>query len=102
MFGRLGDHLGRKSIYGHSLIVLAIGAIASAFSPNVVLLLIFSFILGLGIGGDYPLSATLMSEYANRRDRGKLVTLAFSMQAVGLVLGSLVAPALLLSGITYA
>src|SRR6266851_5216501 len=91
IFGRLADHLGRKSIYGHTLIVLALGAIASAFSPNVVWLLIFRFILGLGIGGDYPLSATLMSEYANRRDRGKLVTLVFSMQAVGLILGPLVA-----------
>ena len=101
IFGRLADHLGRKSIYGHTLIVLAIGAIASAFSPNVVWLLIFRFILGLGIGGDYPLSATLMSEYANRRDRGKLVTLVFSMQAVGLILGPLVALALLLAGINH-
>ncbi len=101
IFGRLADHLGRKSIYGHTLIVLAIGAIASAFSPNVVWLLVFRFILGLGIGGDYPLSATLMSEYANRRDRGKLVTLVFSMQAVGLILGPLVALALLLAGINH-
>ena len=45
IFGRLADHVGRKSIYGHTLIVLAVGAVASAFSPNVVWLLIFRFIL---------------------------------------------------------
>lgn len=101
VFGRLADHVGRKSIYGHTLIVLAVGAVASAFSPNVVWLVIFRFILGIGIGGDYPLSATLMSEYANRRDRGKLVTMVFSMQAVGLILGPLVALALLLTGIDH-
>jgi len=101
IFGRLADHVGRKSIYGHTLIVLAIGAVASAFSPNVIWLLVFRFILGLGIGGDYPLSATLMSEYANRRDRGKLVTMVFSMQAVGLILGPLVALGLLLAGIDH-
>jgi MFS transporter, PHS family, inorganic phosphate transporter len=100
-FGRLADHVGRRSIYGFTLIVLACGAIASAFSPNVIFLLIFRFILGLGIGGDYPLSATLMSEYANRRDRGKLITMVFSMQGVGLVLGPLVAIVLLLIGINH-
>ncbi|HZR41915.1 MAG TPA: MFS transporter [Ktedonobacteraceae bacterium] len=99
IFGRLADFVGRRTIYGFTLIVLAIGAIASALSPNIIWLLIFRFILGLGIGGDYPLSATLMSEYANRRDRGKLITMVFSMQGLGLILGPLVAILLLLSGL---
>jgi MFS family permease len=98
IFGWLADRLGRKFIYGYELIVLAVGAIASALSPNVIFLLIFRFILGLGIGGDYPVSATLMSEYSNRKDRGKLITLVFSMQGVGLILGPLVAIVLLLVG----
>jgi MFS family permease len=98
IFGWLADRLGRKFIYGYELIVLAIGAIASALSPNVIFLLVFRFILGLGIGGDYPVSATLMSEYSNRKDRGKLITLVFSMQGVGLILGPLVAIVLLVVG----
>jgi MFS family permease len=101
IFGRLADRLGRKFVYGYELVVLAIGAIASALSPNVLFLLIFRFILGLGIGGDYPVSATLMSEYANRRDRGKLITMVFSMQGLGLILGPLVAIVLLLAGINH-
>ncbi len=101
LFGRLADYVGRRSIYGFTLIVLAAGAIASSLSPNVFWLLIFRFILGLGIGGDYPLSATLMSEYANRRDRGKLITMVFSMQGVGLILGPLVAIVLLASGMNH-
>src|SRR2546421_2186019 len=101
IFGRLADRLGRKFVYGYELIVLAIGAIASALSPNVLFLLIFRFILGLGIGGDYPVSATLMSEDANRRDRGKLITMVFSMQGLGLILGPLVAIVLLLAGINH-
>src|SRR5216683_6503493 len=101
IFGRLADHIGRHAIYGYTLIVLAIGALASAFAPGVIWLIVFRFILGLGIGGDYPLSATLMSEYANRRDRGKLVTMVFSMQGLGLVLGPLVALGLLLAGIDH-
>ncbi|GER88701.1 MFS transporter [Dictyobacter vulcani] len=95
IFGRIADFVGRKAIYGFTLVVLAIGAIASALAPNLIFLLIFRFILGLGIGGDYPLSATLMSEYANRKDRGKLITMVFSMQGVGLVLAPLIAIILL-------
>ena len=101
LFGRLADFVGRRSIYGFTLIVLALGAIASAFAPNIIWLLVFRFILGLGIGGDYPLSATLMSEYANRRDRGKLITMVFSMQGLGLILGPLVAILLLLAGLNH-
>ncbi len=99
LFGRLADRVGRHAIFSYTLVVLALGAIASAFSPNVIWLIVFRFILGMGIGGDYPLCATLMSEYANRRDRGKLITMVFSMQGAGLVVGPLVAIILLLAGI---
>lgn len=99
IFGLLADRIGRHSIYGLTLIVLAIGAVLSAISPNIYFLLLFRFIMGLGIGGDYPLSATLMSEYANRKDRGKLITMVFSMQGLGLIVGPLVAIVLLSSGI---
>jgi len=98
VFGRLADRIGRHTIYGLTLIVLAVGAILSALSPNIYWLLAFRLIMGLGIGGDYPLSATLMSEYANRKDRGKLITMVFSMQGLGLILGPLVAIVLLSSG----
>ncbi len=99
VFGRLADVIGRKKIYGILAIIMALGALASAFSPNITWLLIFRFVLGIGIGGDYPVSAVLMSEYANTKDRGKMVGLVFSMQAVGLVLGPIVAITLLGSGI---
>lgn len=99
VFGLLADRIGRHSIYGLTLIVLAVGAIVSALSPNIYWLLIFRFIMGLGIGGDYPLSATLMSEYSNRKDRGKLITMVFSMQGLGLILGPLVAILLMISGL---
>jgi MFS transporter, PHS family, inorganic phosphate transporter len=55
-------------------------------------------VLGIGVGGDYPVSAVLMSEWSNRKDRGKLVSMVFSTQAVGLIVGPLVALALLGAG----
>src|ERR1700735_3368365 len=80
VFGRVADMLGRKRIYGYEVLILAIGALASAFAPNYVFLLVCRIVLGIGIGGDYPVSAPIMSEYSGKRDRGKMVGLVFAMQ----------------------
>ncbi len=101
LFGRVADMLGRKRIYGYEVLVLAVGAIASAFSPGIWWLIAFRIVLGIGIGGDYPVSATLMSEFAGRRSRGMMVSLVFAMQAAGLIVGPLLAAALLASGLSH-
>jgi MFS transporter, PHS family, inorganic phosphate transporter len=100
IFGRIADILGRKRIYGYEVLILAIGAIASALSPNYTFLLVSRIVLGVGIGGDYPVSATIMSEYSGKASRGKMVGLVFAMQGLGLVVGPLVAAILLASGLS--
>ena len=100
IFGRIADVLGRKTIYVTVAVIMIVGALASALAPGFLFLVIARFVLGLGIGGDYPVSAVLMSEYANRKDRGRLVGLVFSMQALGLIVGPLVALVLLSSGMS--
>jgi MFS transporter, PHS family, inorganic phosphate transporter len=100
IFGRIADVIGRKTIYTVVALIMIVGAVASALAPGFLFLVVARFVLGLGIGGDYPVSAVLMSEYANRKDRGRLVGLVFSMQALGLIVGPLVALVLLSSGIS--
>ena len=101
LFGRVADMVGRKRIYGVEVLVLAAGAIACAFSPGIWWLIGFRFILGIGIGGDYPVSATIMSEYAGKAHRGMLVTLVFAMQAAGLIVGPLLAAGLLSTHLSH-
>ena len=98
LFGRIADLLGRKHVYWIVAAIMVVAALGSAFSPNYWILIGFRFLLGLGVGGDYPVSAVLMTEYANRKDRGRLVGLVFSTQALGLVVGPLIALALLGAG----
>ncbi len=100
IFGRIADVIGRKSVYTMVALIMIVGAVVSAFAPNVIVLIGARFLLGLGIGGDYPVSAVLMSEYANRAQRGRLVGLVFSMQAIGLIVGPLVGLGLLSSGLS--
>jgi MFS transporter, PHS family, inorganic phosphate transporter len=99
-FGRVADILGRKRIYGYEVLILAIGAIASAFAPNYTFLLVSRVVLGIGIGGDYPVSATIMSEYSGKQTRGRMVGLVFAMQGAGLIIGPLIAAILLGSGLS--
>ncbi len=101
VFGRIADLIGRKRVYALVAIVMIVGAVASAVAPNVGVLVAARLLLGLGIGGDYPVSAVLMSEYSNRSDRGRLVGMVFSMQAVGLVVGPLVALLLIATGVDH-
>ncbi|XP_058083695.1 inorganic phosphate transporter 1-4-like [Magnolia sinica] len=96
-FGWLGDKMGRKRVYGMTLMVMVICSVASALSfgrsAKAVMstLCFFRFWLGFGIGGDYPLSATIMSEYANKKTRGAFIAAVFAMQGFGILAGGMVA-----------
>ncbi|MCL4428982.1 MAG: MFS transporter, partial [Deltaproteobacteria bacterium] len=101
IFGRVADIFGRKAIYGLEVLILTIGAIGSAFSQDITQLIIWRIVLGIGIGGDYPISAIIMSEYANRKDRGKLVSMVFSLQGIGLIVGPMAAILILMLGVPH-
>nr|CAC28219.1 phosphate transporter [Sesbania rostrata] len=96
-FGWLGDKLGRKKVYGITLMLMVVCSIASGLSFGssakgvMATLCFFRFWLGFGIGGDYPLSATIMSEYANKKTRGAFIAAVFAMQGFGIMAGGIVA-----------
>ncbi|KAJ2004784.1 hypothetical protein H4R26_002318 [Coemansia thaxteri] len=98
VMGRLGDKVGRTTVYSASLMIAIITTIASAFSSSMVkginvfvVLFIWRVLLGFGIGGDYPLTATIVSEYASVHNRGKLMAAVFAFQGFGNVLAPIVA-----------
>ncbi|XP_027095171.1 inorganic phosphate transporter 1-4-like [Coffea arabica] len=96
-FGWLGDKLGRKKVYGITLMLMCLCSIASGLSFGheaksvMATLCFFRFWLGFGIGGDYPLSATIMSEYANKKTRGAFIAAVFAMQGFGILGGGVFA-----------
>ncbi|KAG2719131.1 hypothetical protein I3760_03G254900 [Carya illinoinensis] len=96
-FGWLGDKMGRKRVYGMTLMLMVIASVASglSFGHNaksvMATLCFFRFWLGFGIGGDYPLSATIMSEYANKKTRGAFIAAVFAMQGFGILAGGIFA-----------
>ena len=100
VFGRFANLVGRKQVYWLVAAITIVGAIGSALAPSFWVLIGFRFVLGFGVGGDYPVSAVMVSEYANRKDRGKLVGMVFGTQALGLIVGPLIALSLLGAGLS--
>ena len=75
IFGYLAKH-GRKKFYGIDAMLMTIGAVMQAFAYTPILLSVVRFLLGIGIGADYVLSPLVNAEYANKKDRGKLMAIS--------------------------
>ncbi|MDG6982938.1 MAG: MFS transporter [Nitrososphaerota archaeon] len=93
-FGNLADKLGRKRLYVIDLLFFVVFAAASAFAQNLWELYLFRFLLGIGIGADYPISASYITEFVSSKHRGKLIASVFSFQGLGLI-GGVIAVVLL-------
>ena len=67
-FGWLSDRIGRKRIYGFELMIIIAATLAQALSSNsysisiVGVIMFWRIIMGIGIGGDYPMSSIITSE----------------------------------------
>ncbi|KAE8539992.1 phosphate:H+ symporter [Cryptococcus gattii VGV] len=88
-FGYLADHIGRKRMYGVELMIIIVGTLGQAVAghaPGVNIygvLIMWRFIMGIGIGGDYPVSSVITSEFAARKIRGRMMAAVFSAQGWG-------------------
>lgn len=85
--GPLADRIGRKTMFTVDLILFVFGAAATALAWNPVSLIVFRFLLGVGIGADYPIGVSYIAENVPSRLRGQLVIGAFAFQAVGSLAG---------------
>jgi len=89
--GRLADRYGRRVIFQVTLVVFSIGAVLSALAPTFETLLAARIVAGLGLGGELPVVATLISEFSPRAQRGRMIVLLESFWAYGTILAGLVA-----------
>eukprot|EP01121_Diplochlamys_sp_Union-15-3_P001450 TRINITY_DN11254_c0_g2_i1.p1 TRINITY_DN11254_c0_g2~~TRINITY_DN11254_c0_g2_i1.p1 ORF type:complete len:467 (-),score=73.57 TRINITY_DN11254_c0_g2_i1:89-1489(-) len=88
LFGFAGDRIGRRAMFVITLSTIIVFDICSALTFPIdgrlwICLSIFRFFLGVGIGGEYPLSATIAAEGATAENRGCRMASVFSMQGVG-------------------
>ena len=89
--GFAADYFGRKAVYGKELMLIIFATIMSISDPTgdvspsgaLIWLSVWRIILGIGVGGDYPMSASITSDRARLRKRGTLLAYIFANQGWG-------------------
>ena len=89
--GTLADRVGRKTVFSVTIVLYSLATGLCAVAPNYELLVLFRFLVGLGLGGELPVAATLVTEYVPGRARGRFMVLLESFWAVGWLLAALIA-----------
>ncbi|KZT18674.1 MFS general substrate transporter [Neolentinus lepideus HHB14362 ss-1] len=96
-FGFAADYYGRKAVYGKELMVIIFATIFCISDPTgdvspsgaLVWLGVWRIVMGIGIGGDYPMSASVSTDRARLRKRGTMLAYIFANQGWGSLVGSL-------------
>src|SRR6476620_8285629 len=90
-FGFIADRVGRKRALMLSILTYSVCSFASGLSTTVLMLAVFRFILGLGMGGEWNTGATLVAETWPTELRAKAISIVQSSWAIGFALAALVA-----------
>jgi MFS family permease len=88
VFGRLTDRYGRKKLFFITLAVYLSGVGLSAFAWDLPSFLVFRFITGCGIGGEYAAINSAIDELIPARHRGRVGLMINGSFWIGAALGS--------------
>ena len=87
LFGTLADKYGRVKVFSWTIIIFSVFTGLCAISPNYESFLVFRFLSGLGLGGEFGIGMTLVSETWPKHKRSR----ATSIVALGFQLGIILA-----------
>jgi MFS transporter, putative metabolite:H+ symporter len=88
--GLLADRYGRRMLFQASLLVYSLGSGVLALTANLPSFLFVRFLVGLGLGGELPVVATLITESVPARERGRLLAILSSFFSYGWLLAALI------------
>ena len=86
--GVLSDRLGRKPLMLADMIIVCGGAAASALAKGPGMLFVGQLLVGMGIGIDFPVSSSYVSEVLPKRSRARLMVATIACQSVGMLLAA--------------
>lgn len=95
MGGVAADKFGRKRVFIADMTLIGIAGLIGAAAPNPWFILVAQFLLGVGVGSDFPTSASYVSELMPKSSRSRMTVATIAMQSVGMVGAALVALAIL-------
>jgi len=93
--GPAADRFGRKPAFLIDMTIITAGALISALADATHWVLLGQFIVGVGIGIDFPVSSSYVSETVPKQARSRMVVATIALQSVGMLLGAAIAIAIL-------
>lgn len=90
IFGALGDKYGRKKVLQWTIIIYSIGTFLCAFTWSFYSLVLFRFLTGLGVGGEWATGQIYINETFPDKLRAKYGAFMQSGAPVGVILASIV------------
>src|SRR5580698_9583884 len=88
--GFLGDRYGRRFTYQANLLMFGLASLAAAFAPNMTVLIILRFIIGVGLGAENVVGYSTMTEFVPAHSRGRWLGLMAVFVVTGLPIASLI------------
>jgi MFS family permease len=95
IIGVLADRYGRRRMLSASILIYSFATFACGLSTSILMLAVFRFILGLGMGGEWNSGATLVAETWPAKWRGRALGIVQSSWAIGYALAAITAAAVL-------
>ncbi|MFE1934378.1 MFS transporter [Streptomyces sp. NPDC059474] len=89
VLGRVADAVGRQKLYLYNFVLIAIASAAQFWAYDPMVLFLLRLVIGFGLGADYAVGPTLLSEFAPRRLRGILLGSLTVLWTVGYVLANI-------------
>jgi len=90
IYGKLSDIYGRKPVLQFGIVLFLIGSLLSALAGNMVQLIIFRMIQGLGAGAIQPMGLTITGDLFKIEERVKVTAIFGTVWCLAGVLGPLI------------
>jgi MFS transporter, putative metabolite:H+ symporter len=91
MTGLWGDRYGRRVTYQFNLILFGVASLASAFAPNMDMLIVLRLLMGLGLGAENVVGYSIMTEFFPAKVRGRWSGMICTVVTAGLPVSALLA-----------
>jgi MFS family permease len=95
LFGMAADYFGRTRALMATILIYSFATLGTATAQNLTQLMIWRAAVGIGMGGEWSSGAVLVSETWPAEHRGKAIGIMQSGWAIGYILASLAAAAIL-------
>ncbi|TGD84528.1 MFS transporter [Mycolicibacterium sp. CH28] len=89
--GAIADRLGRQRVFKYSMVIWGLASVGLAMAWNIESLITFRFLLGIGMGAEFPVAAAILAEFMPATRRGRYAALLEGAWPLGFITAGAIA-----------